>query len=707
MYLGVDEIEADLERLSAGDFLAQVEEVARSVTVLLTPPDDISTTDCAARYRYIPDKEGSGASLWDPELTPYINGIQDALDDPEVGLVIVPKPARVGGTVAGENHLFKRLKFGPLTDVLWYLPSDSEVDAYARRHVAKIFDLHADIAAKIGEGRLDNTKTFKKVGGRLIEWLQLNARTITARDAGFIVGDEIDAANAKLMPTFVDQVKTRGTTAGASFKGFLCSHMDAGWTSGIAAAWKESSRGIWYMPCPHCEGYSSPCPTAPKGWHMALRYERPTGVSDDDVLDAVEATAGLKCPHCGKLAADVHKRAMLLKGRWVHEGQSIALDGTVTGEPRSKRVLGFWIHGTMSPWVRLGDLARRYVAALVLYERTKSKKAQQRLREVTAKGLGEVYGGAGDGAIALDPIKLRERAEAQDEESVFAAGTCPRDVMFVTAAVDVGGKKFDVMIVGWDLEGRSWIIDRFTLWQREVIVGGKSQMIDLRPPERQEDWIVLRDQVLGRLIPLQDDPDKAMPIAGMAIDTGGSKGVTPKAREFARRMQVARESGTHGYRIRLIKGGTSKNAPEVGAAREINRDDENKAIEPPVKEFTLNVDKLKATVIERLVLDEGGPGSVTFAEGLPQAVFDELCGEVFIDGEFVRHGANESLDLSGYNEAVRQMLQPERADIKWDVKRPVWARPVLMTKAGTAEAPAPTTKQQMSTIDRMAALNRR
>ncbi|MEA3044565.1 MAG: hypothetical protein QOH47_2403 [Sphingomonadales bacterium] len=695
----LETLERDLEGLARGDFLCRPAPIALSAIDLLTPPERISTTDCAARYRLIPDKVGTGATLWSPTLTPYINKIQDLLDDPEVKLVVVPKAGRTGGTVAGENYLFKLMKFGPLPDVLWYLPSDSERDSYVDRHVSKIFELHPDIAAKLGLGRSDNKLARKKVADRLLEWLQLNSRTVTGRDAGFIAGDEIDAANRKLMPSFVDQVKIRGTTAGTRFKGYLCSHMDAGWTVGIAAAWKESNRGIWYWPCSNCNGYSSPCPTAPKGMHMRLSYERPAGVSDDELLDIVENTAGMLCPHCAKLMADVHKAAMNEGGDYVFEGQLIGRDGKILGEPRSKAISGAWIHGSMSPWVGFGDMARRYVAALLVFERTRKS---DRLREVTAKVIGEVYEGGGKGAGSLDPTKLRERAEAQDEDEVFNAGTFPRGALFATAAVDVGGRKFDVQIEGWDIESRNWKIERFTLTQRRLPDG---RMVDLRPPERQEDWIVLRDEVLRRLVPLQDNPGHAMPIAGMAIDTGDGH-VTWKAREFCRRMLREGESGAKGYRVRLIKGGTSKNAPEVGAAREINKDDENKPIVPSVREFTLNVDKLKALVIERLVLDEDGPGYVRFADNLPHSLYDELCGEVFIDGKFERRGANESLDLSGYNEAVRQMLQPERADIKWDVKKPVWARPVPMT--GTGEAlPAEPKKTTLSAIERMAALNKR
>ncbi len=706
MLPSIEALEAELEQLASGEFLCRVGPIVADAVQLLTPPERISTTECAAKYRLIPHKVGRGASLWDPELTPFINGIQDALDDPEVGLVIVPKPGRVGGTIAAENHLFKLMKFGPLPDVLWYLPSDSERDSYVDRHVAKMFELHADVRAKIGSGKSDNKLARKKLAGRLIEWLQLNSRTVTGRDAGFIVGDEIDAANKKLVPSFVDQVKTRGTTAGTRFKGYLCSHMDRGWTSGVAAAWKESSRGIWYMPCPHCRGWASPCPTAADGHRWMLDYERLRNVSDDEMLDHVEASAGLKCPHCGKKAADVHKPAMLLSGKWVHEGQSIDRKGRVIGEPRSKRVMGFWIHGSMSPWVPWSDLARRYVSAVLVFERTKKS---ERLREVTAKVLGEVYEGAGEGAKAIDPVRLRQRAEAATQIERFVAGTVPSDVWFVTAAVDVGHRKFDVMILGWDLEGRSWVIERFTITTRRV----GSRDIDIRPAERIEDWSVLEDQVLKRELVVLDDPTMLMPIAGVAIDTGDGH-VTWKAREFARRM--ARKGHFWGkasqpwHKVRLIKGAKSPTAPELPPkGRDVNVDEEGRKVTPVLLEWDVGVHKLKSLTVERLAETEGGPGQVTFAEGLPASTFEEFAGEVLIDGAWERRGPNESLDLHGYNEIVRLQLRPDRREIDWENRPPIWARPVPaeVETIPELETSEPVASTKRSALERMAALNRR
>lgn len=703
MDLSIEALEGELELLAAGHYLADPVEAAREAIALLTPPELISTTECAARYRLIPSPIGSGETLWSPTLTPYINGVQDALDHPETNLVIVPKPGQVGGTVGAENYAFKRMKFGPMANLLWYLPSDSEVDSYVDRNVAPMFRLHPDIQAKVGRSRSDDKRKFKRIAGRIAEWLQINRKTITGRTGGIIVVDEIDAANPKLRATMVGQMLTRGATLGSQFKGYICSHMDAGWTSGIAAAWKESSRGIWYWACPHCGGYSSPCPSAPKGWRTTLDYERPSGVSDDEMLDRVEATAGLLCPHCGKKAADIHKPQMLLSGKWVHEGQTIDRDGNVTGEPKSRKVMGFWIHGTMSPWVGWGDLARRYVSALVFFERTKKS---ERLREVTAKVLGEVYEGGGENGAVVDPVKLAERPVQRG----FYRGTVPAGVRFVTAAVDVGHAKFDVLIVGWDLEGRSWIIDRFTIRQRRV---GRN-MVDIRPAERQDDWLLIRDEVLRRELPLADDPGMMMPVAGVAVDTGDGN-VTWKAREFARRM--AREGEFWGradapwQRVRLIKGSNKPTAPELPVTgRKVSKDEEGREVSPTVLEWELGVHRLKSQAVERLGEEEGGPGQVRFASGLPRSTFDEFAGEVLIDGTWERRGPNESLDLFAYCEAVRLMLRPERVRIDWDERPPVWARPVAANdnmEAGAAPAEESAKTPKPSLYERYDNLSRR
>lgn len=722
------EVEQELERLGGDGYCADAWASAFRLLELLLPPEDISTKECAGQHRYLPSSEGavdaSGQPqkrLYDRALTPYMDGPMDAMDDPAFIEVDVVGPGRTGKSIAGENHLFKRLRNGPLTDTIIFLPAADDIDSYADKEFADFFNLHTEISEKIGKRPTDNKRKFKRVAGRAIQLLAANPGNVRQKQAPLIMATEVDGYRPKLRAAFRTLARTRGRAFGSQFKLYMESHPDAGWTAGIASFWLMSNRGLWFWPCPECGDWSSPHPLAPKGMYMRLEYERLAEVEDDELLDHVEATAGLSCPHCGVILLDEHKEAMNAAGKWVFAGETIAPDGTVTGTSKRGDTAGFWVHGTMSPFISWGKLAREFVEALLHYERTRNP---QTIAEFTAKNLGEVYEGRGPGSRVLDPKRLQARAKEEDINPRFDRGTCPDEVDFITASVDIGGKKFDIEIVGWDLEGRSWLIERDTI--RENLDGQ-----ELRPAERQKDWLVIRDRLLRHFVPLQSDPSMGMPIACVAIDTGGSGnpdgdepgGVTWKAREFARAMARSGDSGLRGYRIALIKGAASKKGPEVGQPREINKDAEGKPMKPPVKEYPLNVHKLKMQSIERLAVDDGGPGQVVFAHGLPKSTFDELCGEVMVDGKFERRGANEALDLFGYAEAARILLQPERAEIRWrDDERgpaypPVWARPVPFETGDETEAedghdrtkPKRKTKQpaRKTSLDRLAALNRR
>lgn len=104
---------------------------------------------------------------------------------------------------------------------------------------------------------------------------------------------------------------------------------------------------------------------------------------------------------------------------------------------------------------------------------------------------------------------------------------------------------------------------------------------------------------------------------------------------------------------------------------------------------------------------------------MPDKAYEELFNEVLIDGSWVRNGPNETLDLMGYTEAARLMLQPDRKTIVWDDpdKRPAWARPVsLQPEGGDPEdfggederrvKPQPKKPAKQNILQRFDALNR-
>lgn len=371
---------------------------------------------------------------------------------------------------------------------------------------------------------------------------------------------------------------------------------------------------------------------------------------------------------------------MAAEGSYMHKGQALDVDAGITGEPEENRTWGFWVHILMSPQVPLSDLASTLEGAIEHKERTgKSDK----LKQVLVRTFGEVFEGVG-GVEGLDARTLKNRTKEfsrgteEMEPVAYRMGEVPPGVMFLTMAIDVGGNKFDVLVRGWDLHRRSWVIDRRTIRQRMHADGNWR---DIAPANVQDDWTVLEAEI-GRLYPLQDNPAAALPVAVCTIDASDGN-VTWKAYEFARQMDGKRWGVWR--KVRCIKGSTTRTAPPLPTtATKISKDSEGRPTRPTVTLHVLGVHSLKEDTLEDLAIEDGGPGQCHFAIDTPDKAFEELFNEPLVDGKFERNGPNETLDLFGYTEAGRLMLQPDRKDRQWKEieARPAWARPVSLKPEG-------------------------
>jgi phage terminase large subunit GpA-like protein len=213
-------------------------------------------------------------------------------------------------------------------------------------------------------------------------------------------------------------------------------------------------------------------------------------------------------------------------------------------------------------------------------------------------------------------------------------------------------------------------------------------------------WNLLINQVVDRIVPYRDNPDFGLPVAVTVIDSGDGN-ATPFAYEFARRLDKKRWGDWR--KVRCIKGAGSETAPELAVTpTTISKDDDGRVIMPTVTLHMVGAHKLKLDVLETLAISDGSPGQWQFPTDFPQDAYEEFFNEPCIDGSFKgnRNGPNESFDLGGYAEAARQMLQPDRPELKWDQSAmpagktwtveqlPLWARPVSLTPvAGEPERP--------------------
>lgn len=690
-----EELAEQATLIASHSYCQDPSDIARAALSRLLPRESMATLEYSETKRFFRKPDGT-KTHWSRDLTPYMVPIMDALDNPDIPEVIVPKPGRCGGTVAAENHALKRLENGPAGDIGWYLAGPTEVRSYADRILRPMFEDHEEIAARLPrEGSKGNTATLKRVGSQVFELMVMSGSTTTNRQFAFIVLDEPDSYSRNFRSNFLEQARNRQLMLGNDRKIYACAHPDVGWSGGISAAWALSTQGIFVMQCPECGGHGSPYPT--KYWPDIPRFrldyvKSPEGTPLNTRLATAERTARIACPHCGTGLDEVQRGQMIEEGSYMHKGQELDIQAGILGTPDPNKTWGFWIHVLMSKQVGLGDLAKALEGAIEHKERTgKSDK----LKQVMIRMFGEAFEGAGD-AAGLDARALKKRtrelAHETEEQKPFSyrMGEVPDGVLFLTQSIDVGGGKFDLLVRGWDSQRRSWLIDRRTIRQR-MHSGGVWR--DIAPSKVQDDWNVLIPEI-DRLYPLHSDPTKALPVAVTTIDASDGN-VTWKAYEFARRMDGRRWGVWR--RVRCIKGATTPTAPSLPPTpTKISKDSEGKPVEPVVTLHVLGVHSLKEEVLNDLAIEDHSPGQCYFAEDTPDRAFEEFFNEPLIDGKFVRNGPNESLDLAAYCEGGRLMLEPDRKTICWDdpAKRPVWAQPVSLEPKGgdpavKAEAKAP------------------
>ena len=447
--------------------------------------------------------------------------------------------------------------------------------------------------------------------------------------------------------------------------------------SGIMPLYEAGDRRLWHVPCVECGEYFAPGFDAKRRPTVAqLNY--PAGAD----LDTIRRETRLACPHCGSLIEERHKAAMNARGVWLCEGQSIAADGTIAGEARASRVRSYWFSGLCSRTKSWGAIAAEFVKATATFE---ERKDESELKAFWNTTLGAPYRAQHAEAAAIEPDELRKRVEP------FPLGVVPAWASFLTAAADVQGNRFDVMVTAWGAGGMSAPVALFQLFK--VLDSGGERLVD--PANRIEDWDQLCEHVLDREFPIEGREETARALV-LAVDTGGEAGVTGKAYEWWSGLRSRSLGGEPAQRrVMLIKGGTRRDAPMIARSL-IETDSRGRKLKHGIALSTINVAVLKDMIDARLRTDPGKPGSVRLSHELPDRYFDEVTAEVKNGQAWVkRRVRNEAFDLSVYNLAAFVRLGGLRID--WS-NPPDWARRIGKLE----EAPASEPVREQPSIEQLA-----
>lgn len=655
----------------------RVEDIALATASMLQPPERLSVSQAAGKYRYLRN-QGAYQGPWMNTTVPYMVEPMDTLDSRDFDAEIFVGPAQSGKTDALLlNWITFSVKCDPM-DMILYSPTTAAARDFSVRRVDRM-NRHSEDVGNLLLKKRDSDNKFDKhyVNGMMLNLSWPSVTEMAGKPVPRValtdydrMDDDIDGDGSPF-----DLASKRTTTFG-SFKMALAesspskpiintrwiasSPHEAPPAAGIFALYNRGDRRCWYWPCPHCDGYF-------EGKFQHLEW--------DDLGDPLSSaeTVHMRCPHCGHLIHQDERYEMQQWGMWLKDGEAIDAKGRRYGTGRRTSIASFWLRGVAAAFVTWKRLVEVYLLAEEEYAKTGSEEA---LKKFYNTDLAEAYM-----PKAVDNDRLPEHLKARAER--FATGedenepVVPEGTRLLVATVDVQKNMFVVQIHGispgvpFDMT----LVDRFQIRKsKRMDDDGEHQWV--KPATYAEDWELLIEQVMNKTYPLADNSGRRMAIKMTTCDSGGyakNKGesVTSMAYEFYRSL---RKRNLHG-RFHLVKG---EDKPGIPRARVTHPDASTKdkwaTARGDVPVLMLNSNVLKDALHARLDCIEPGKGMFRFPDWLPDWWYGEMCAErrTTKGWEKMPHSKNEAWDLSYYciGVCVSKLLNIEGLD--WN-NPPRWA----------------------------------
>jgi phage terminase large subunit GpA-like protein len=387
----------------------------------IRPEPPITVSEWADRNRVLPPTSAE-PGRWRTSRTPYLRAVMDALSaSSRYERVVLMKGSQTGGTEAGLNWLGYIVHNAPGIAML-VQPS---LDMVRRNTTVRIDPLIEttpalrDLVAP-PRSRDAGNSLFRKSfpGGQLVMTGANSPVGLRSTPVRYLFLDEVDGypgdADGEGDP--VDLAIQRTATFRGRRKIFMVSTPTLKGYSRIEAAFGESDRRLFHVPCLHC-GDMAPITWARICW--------PEGKRDQ---------AHLVCEACGGVHQEHDKPRLLERGEW---------RATAPGDGRTA---GFHLSALYSPWETWAEIALDHGRVM---------KDPPRLQVWVNTKLGESWEDQSGEVVETEPLMARR----EDWGAVL-----PDGVALLTAGVDVQGDRLELHVVGWGRDEESWSVDYRVIW---------------------------------------------------------------------------------------------------------------------------------------------------------------------------------------------------------------------------------------------------
>ena len=398
-------------------------DLFREIMKSFKPPPDLTVSEWAAAYRYIPPPAAE-PGRWRNERMPHLVEIMDAMGDIKTPVVVGMLASQSGKSEACINAIGRHIHLDH-TSILMIQPTDGAGKNFSKERIAPAINETPVLRERVSSPKSrnsDNTIEMKQFPGGFLAIVGSNAPSgLASRPIQTVIADEVDRyeSSAGTEGDPVSLAEKRTTTYWNSKLIMVSTPGDEN-TSRIAPAYDESSKERWNLPCPKCGELQ------PLEWSGLVFKDLPRPM--------------YRCAKCGAKSAEHEWKSR--KGVWIAEYPE-----------RKKR--GFHTTALISFFVAWEKLVDEW-----LYASEQSKKGNNDpLKVFINTRLAEVWAEPCEQVDEDEIARRREPYVCRTSQGIPLPCEVPDGVMILTAGVDIQDNRAEIEVVGWGPEYESWGIE--------------------------------------------------------------------------------------------------------------------------------------------------------------------------------------------------------------------------------------------------------
>lgn len=375
----------------------EVTSYQKEALIYLKPPENITVSQWADKYRVLDSKTSAMPGPWRTEHTPYLKGIMDEFNNYETEEIDYIKPTQVGGTECLQNMIGYIIQQDPAPTMIVY-PTDKLAESISENRLQPMINAAPTLKSRYIEN--ESLKLELQFEGMYLTLAGSNSPSSLASKAiRFLFLDEVDKypGASKKEADQISLAKERTKTF-HNRKIFITSTP----TLKTGHIWKAKEEADiekhYFVPCPHC------------GEYIELKWKQIDFPKEEGMSYADRAEFAVYiCQECGCIITDQDKPNMLRYGEW----------RIVKQNTKFVRKVAFWMNTLYSPFVRFSEIAKEFLD---------SKDDPEKLQNFVNSWLAEPW----------EDTKLKTNADlVLERQTDYEEFVVPEWAKLLTGGVDV------------------------------------------------------------------------------------------------------------------------------------------------------------------------------------------------------------------------------------------------------------------------------